>query len=329
MRASVRNANMSEADPGERLSFEPLLDRDGLRVSRSPWGEDDEIGRLNWMTPEDQAALLARCDGSRSFDLAVDLFPGMPAWTEAGDPEFQIWMTHTPRGTVADDATGAGAAAHERYSYAGSAISMYAHTGTHLCGLNHIGHHGVFWNGLTEESLGSRRWKSGGRYPPVIARAVLLDLAALHGADCLPPSYAITAADIGAACERQGVEIGPREVVLLRTGRMTRWPDPPAFLAAPPGLGMEAARFLCEEAGAMCLGLDVGGEALPPEVSGTFLPVHAYLFATAGAPLFENLWLEEAAAEEAWELGLVAAPLKLPGSTGMPVRPVAFALRER
>ena len=31
---------------------EAILDKDGLKVSKSPWGPDDEIGRLNWITPE-------------------------------------------------------------------------------------------------------------------------------------------------------------------------------------------------------------------------------------------------------------------------------------
>jgi kynurenine formamidase len=332
MRAIVRMANeevegMHEGD-GEGLDFEPLLERDGLRVSKSPWGDDDQIGRLNWMTPESQAAVLGRADGSRMFDLAVDYFPGMPCWTEAGDPKYEIWMTHTPSGTVRDSATGAGPEVHEKYSYAGAAVSMYSHTGTHVCGLNHIGHHGTFWNGWTEErNLESRSWNVGGQFPPIIARAVLLDIAALHGTDCLPPSYAITASDVGGAGARQGVEPGRGDVVLLRTGRMRHWPDPEGFLAEPPGLGMEAARHLCEEVGVMCLGLDVGGEALPPKDPDTFLPVHAYLFATAGTPLVENLWLEDVAREQVWESAFVALPLKLRGSTGAPVRPLAIALR--
>jgi kynurenine formamidase len=74
--------------------------------------------------------------------------------------------------------------------------------------------------------------------------------------------------------------------------------------------------------------VDAGGEALPPERPDSFLPVHAYLLATAGTPLFENLWLEELARERVYESVLVALPLKLLGSTGVPVRPVAFPLKE-
>ena len=93
----------------------------------------DEIGRLAWMTPQSQAAALAGADASRPFDLAVDYFMGMPAWTVLGDPKYDIWLTHTPQG--------------EGHEYAGTAISMYSHVGTHICSLNHIGRDGRFFFG--------------------------------------------------------------------------------------------------------------------------------------------------------------------------------------
>jgi hypothetical protein len=60
------------SDDAEPLVFEPLLERDGVRVSRSPWGPDDEIGRLNWITPESRAEILGRLNGHGLFDLSVD-----------------------------------------------------------------------------------------------------------------------------------------------------------------------------------------------------------------------------------------------------------------
>ena len=65
--------------------------------------------------------------------------------------------------------------------------------------LNHIGYGGTIFNGFTEaEHLGSRHWHRAGadRHPPVITRGVLLDVAALHGVDELPPSHAIGPADL-------------------------------------------------------------------------------------------------------------------------------------
>ena len=277
----------------------------------SPWGPQDEIGRLNWMTPETQASALARTDGRESFDLAVAYTMGMPSWVVLDDPKYDIWFTHTPQG--------------EGHAYAGTAISMYTHVGTHVCSLNHLGHDRRFWNGWTQEThFGSRCWRVGGDYPPIIARGVLLDVAGTKATDCLPDSYRISASDL---VEAGGSRVRPADVVLVRTGRMRRWRDPDAFMDRPPGLGLEAAHWLADEVQAMCVGVDAGGEALPPEEEGSFLPVHSYLLADAGMPIFENLWLEDLAARQITEFAFLAFPLKLLGSTGLPVRPVALAYR--
>jgi kynurenine formamidase len=276
------------------------------------------------MTAESKAQVLGRLDGRWTVDLAVDYFLGMPSWAAASDPPYEIWMTHTPTGTVIDDLAGAGRVAAERFSYAGSAFSMYSHTGTHVCSLNHIGVDGRFWNGWEQEThLGSRAWTVGGVYPPIFARAVLLDIATDKGTPCLDPSYAVTRADLERSLALLSVEIDPADVVLIRTGQMTRWPDREAFLRNPPGLSMEAARYLCEELDVMCVGVDAGGEVLPPDEPDSFLPVHAYLLAEEGVPIFENLWLEELATVAQPDFAFLAFPLKLRGSTGCPCRPIA------
>jgi hypothetical protein len=64
----------------ETFTWEALHEQDGLKVSKSPWGPDDEIGRLNWITPETNQAILEHLDGSHVFDLNVEYFIGMPSW---------------------------------------------------------------------------------------------------------------------------------------------------------------------------------------------------------------------------------------------------------
>jgi kynurenine formamidase len=315
-----------------QLTYEPLFEREGAVVSRSPWGPEDEIGRLNWITLDSQAEILAQLNGSKVFDLAVEYRLGMPSWLAAGDPKYEIWMTHTPGGSVVDDLSGAGRRAHEHYSYCGDSIHMYTHTGTHIDTLNHVGYFGQIWNGWNvEQHLGSRSWTKAGpeNYPPLIARAVLLDLAASHGVDCLPDKYAVTADDIEAAARRQRTEVRAGDIVLLRIGRMTRWPDFDGYLSASPGLTLGAARYLCEELGAMCVGVDtVGLDVYPAEEPDALLPVHAYMFATAGTPIMEVVWLEELAAERIYEFAFLGFPLKLAGATGAPMRPIAIPLRD-
>jgi kynurenine formamidase len=265
------------------------------------------------------------------FDLNVEYFIGMPSWVAAGDPPYGIWMTHTPDGSVADNLSGVGSKVHKKYSYCGDSIHLYTHCGTHIDTLNHLGHYGTFWNGWTaDKQLGSRIWNKGGpeKYPPVIARAVLLDVAAMKGVDVLPDSYAVTPKDLQAAAKRQKVELRKGDVVLVRTGRMRVWPDFSGYLERTPGISLASAKWLCEEAGAMCIGADtIALEVLPSEEPDVFLPVHAYMFSTAGAQIIEVVDLEEVAAEKQYEFAFLGFPMKLRGATGAPMPSYAVPLR--
>jgi kynurenine formamidase len=309
------------------LRYEALLERDGVRVSRSPWGADDEIGRLNWITPETSLELLRRTGGSRIFDLSVDYFMGMPSFQAFGDPPYQIWMTHTPHGTIADDASGMGADVHRKYSYCGDAVSMYTHLGTHIDTLIHLGYYDHYWNGFNvEEHLGSRAWTVGGadKYPPLIARGVLLDVAGLHGVERVPDDAVIGPDELRGAAERQGLELRRGDVVLIRTGKMQVWPAPEYLDMPMPGINLAGARYLCEEAGAMIVGADTAAlEAFPGDEEG-YAPVHCYMFATTGTPILEVVNLEELAGEGLDEFVFVGMPLPLRGATGSPLRPIAI-----
>src|SRR5216683_6687430 len=77
------------------------------KVSKSPYGKDDEIGMLNLIDAQSRSAILSRADASKVFDLSVDNFIGMPGWFAAGDQPYQIWMTHTPAGEVVANSMGA------------------------------------------------------------------------------------------------------------------------------------------------------------------------------------------------------------------------------
>jgi len=309
-----------------------LQEIDGLKVSASPWGADDEIGRLNWITPETNAAILDHLDGAHLFDLNVEYFVGMPSWVAAGDPPYGIWMTHTPQGSIHDNLSGVGAHTHERYSYCGDSVHFYTHCGTHVDTLNHLGHHGMFWNGWTaDKDLGSRIWMKGGldKYPPIIARGVLLDVAGMHGVDCLPEAYGITPKDLQDCVAKQGVDLRKKDVVLVRSGRMTLWPDFDGYLLKPPGINLPAAKWLCEEAGAMCIAGDsIGLEVMPWDEEDAFLPVHAYMFATAGAQIIEVVDMEEIAAEKQYEFAFLGFPMKLRGATGSPMPSYAVPLKD-
>ncbi|MCV3211169.1 cyclase family protein [Mesorhizobium sp. YC-39] len=299
------------------------------KVTKSPYGSDDEIGMLNLIDAESRSAIMSRTDPSKVFDLSVDHFIGMPGWFGAGDQPYQIWMTHTPQGEIVANAMGVTPEANKLVGYSGDAISMYTHCGTHIDAFNHFGYNGEIFNGFTaQDHLGSRAWQKCGpeKYPPIFARGILLDVAALHGVNTLPPSHPIGKADIEGCLKKQGLSIKPGDVVLLRTGQMLLWPDS-AFASNTPGLNREGAEYLAKH-GVIMIGADnLTLEQTPSAHPENFFPVHTYLLAEAGVPILEMAQLEELAAEKVYEFAFFGACIKLRGATGTPMRPVAMPLR--
>lgn len=302
------------------------------KVSSSPFGAEDQIGMLNLITGSSRSAVFNEADAGRLFDLSVDYFIGMPSWVQAGDPAFQIWMSHTPSGTVQDDPVGVGPEQNRLVGYSGDCLTMYTHCGTHIDTLNHFGYCGELWNGFNEnEHLGSRHWNVCGaeRQPPIIARGVLIDVVGAHGMDVLPDSYGIGEEDLRMALDRQGTKVRPGDVVMIRTGRMKVWPDPEKYVLNEPGLNREGAEYLAKS-GAIVIGADnVALEQAPSDDPENWQVVHTYLFAEAGVPIMEVVNLEELAGDEVYEYAFIGAGMPIRGATGAPMRPIALPLRSR
>jgi kynurenine formamidase len=300
-------------------------------VGISPWGPKDEMGRLNLMTSDSRERVLRRSSGGKVYDLSVEYFIGMPSWQAAGDPPYQMWMTHTPHGDHVADSMHVGKEMSAHVSYSGAAISMYTHMGTHIDALNHFGLDGKIYNGFAAaEYLGDRGWKIAGaeKIPPIVARGVLIDLPRAKGVSMLSDGYRVTKPDLQAALARQRTSLQKGDVVLVRTGRMQVYENAQAYMKNPPGMGLDAARFLVEEGGAMIVGADnLSFEAFPSELEGNYVPVHTYLLAQQGVPILELVQLEELARDGIYEFAFLGGSLKLRGSDAAPIRPFAIPLR--
>ncbi|MGJ8693967.1 MAG: cyclase family protein [Thalassotalea sp.] len=303
---------------------------DQSKVGKSPWGPDDEIGRLNLMTEASKALVLSRISGGDVYDLSVEYFMGMPGWFPAGDPRYTFWMTHTPQGTVNSDPMNVGKEMNEHVSYSGSAISMYTHTGTHIDALNHFGLDGKIYNGFdADKDLGDRGWNKTGAetIPPIVARGVLIDVAEDQGVEVLPPNFRIGKKEIQSALKSQKIILETGDVVLIRTGKMVNYKNTEAYLEAPAGLGMTGARYLVEQ-GAMVIGGDnLSLEAFPSEIEGNYLPVHTYLLAQHGIPIMELVNLEKLSQNKIYQFAFIGGSLKLRGADAAPMRPIAIPIK--
>ena len=206
------------------------------------------------------------------------------------------------------------------------AYTLSAHTGTHIDALNHLGRGEKIFNGYDASTyLSDKGWTKAGvdAIPPIITRGILIDVAGEQGVDMLPPSYEITVKDFQRVMKKQGVRLQKNDAVLIRTGRMTVWPDPKKFVHNDPGITKESATWLVDN-GAVILGADnMGVEKFPMAKDS----VHVYLFAERGVCLLELLWLEDLAKDQIYEFAFIAAPIKIRGATGSPIRPLALPIR--
>ncbi len=226
-------------------------------------------------------------------------------------------------------------------SAAAETIRMSIHVGTHIDALCHIAekrdgsgnphpdgtaylHDGPGKLIPAEQCVSSagQTHLSIEQMPPIVARGVLLDVAACKGVDMLPPAYQIDAEDIAATMEKQGTAMRANTAVLVRTGTIQLLRDGnPTYRDAQAGLNEAAARYLVER-GMTLVGADnMAVEAMPPHDHS----VHRFLLVHSGVTHVENLNLDELAAAQCYEFLLIIAPLKLTGATGSWVNPLAIA----
>jgi kynurenine formamidase len=212
-------------------------------------------------------------------------------------------------------------------------VSGTAHSGAHVDALAHmtIGEDDHwFGGGNAREHLGDRGPTVGdaSRLPPFIRRGVLLDVPGYLGVDALPSHQPVDADQLRAVAQHQGVTVGRGDVVLVRTGYLGAWPDPDRMARhTTAGPDISAARWLLEQ-GVVATGSDTETyEVQPAPDPGTPAnpqPVHTLLLIENGIYLFEGIYLEELARERVHEFLFVALPLKIKGTTGSMLDPVAI-----
>jgi kynurenine formamidase len=284
------------------------------------WGEADERGAANLLTPEvvRQAAGLVR--EGKVYSLALPIRDsGTPVLPGRPSPQ------HYMRIDGGDYA--AGVKRRSGFQSVDDVIMLPTHGTTHMDALTHIADEDALFNGFPLSGVRSNGAAKLGidKCPPLIGPGVLLDLCALTGAAHLPAGHAISPAELEACERRQGVTVRPGSIVLLRTGWMNvfRSQGAQAFFASEPGIGMEAADWLAQR-DVVAIGSDNFAVEVIPTQSGRAAPVHRALIRGCGIYLMELFDLEELARDGVGEFLFMAAPLRIAGGTGSPINPVAI-----
>ncbi|MGW5658034.1 cyclase family protein [Streptomyces humi] len=289
------------------------------------WGDDDEIGTLNFVTPQKrvEAARLVRT--GKSFDLGMAFDKDGP-FKSGGFRNNPIHvMTLLPSDT---------SFAQDGMISADDMIITGLQAATQWDGLAHAGYGGRFYNNVPAAAvnnfLGATRNSFHKAVDRLISRGVLLDIARLKGVDRLEDSYEITEADLLAAEERQGVRVGSGDIVMLRTGSY-KWfleGDRERFLGNAPGPCLDTCGWLHEREVAALAVDNHSGEVWPSPVEGATIPFHQVVIRDMGLTLGEMFNFEDLAADceedGVWECLFCAPGLKVTGSVGSPITPIAL-----
>jgi kynurenine formamidase len=281
------------------------------------WGEEDQLGALNLITPQ------KRLEAARLVKEGISVSLAHKVETQAA-PDNPMPFVHKMIVNGRDDE---GEWAMDNFSVA---YHGFAHT--HMDSLCHMFYNGKMYNGFKREQVGPdgaevlsiHNVRNG-----IFTRGVLIDIPKLRGVRFLEPGTPIYPEELEAWEQQAGLKVKSGDVVFIRTGRWARravtgpW-DVTTEGAA--GLHASCGKWLRERDIAM-LGSDAAADVIPSGIDGVPHPIHVLTLHAMGVHIFDNCDLEAVAETAArldrWEFLLTTAPLIVEGGTGSPLNPIA------
>ena len=287
------------------------------------WGDTDERGTVNLITPERVVAASGLVKRGAIFDLGIPFDSKGP---QPGGGRIN------PVRLMSE--TGADQEFPGAFHYADDYVFMPLQAASQWDGLAHVFYDDQLYNGFPASDVGphgAKHCSIDKLAKGIVGRGVLLDIARLRGVEWLEAGTVISPEDLDAAAARQGVEVKPGDILLFRTGWRTKFVregDATAFMAGEPGLGLACCQWIHDHEIAAVASDNWAIEVLPGEIDTELLPVHMVLIRDMGVTLGEILDLDELAADcesdGVWEFFLTAPPIKFTAAVGSPINPLAI-----
>jgi len=285
------------------------------------WGEDDQLGTLNLITPEKRAQAASLVKEGLSITCSRLIVPeGAPDVTSIPPLHY---MVNT--GESAPSSGPGGSSDFIGFSFHGLTI-------THLDSLCHQFWDGKMYNGRPASMVTAQQKATAGNIDQaqngVVTRGVLLDITKVKGKPWLEAGEPVFTEDLEAAEAAQGVKVGEGDALCVRLGWYKRRQEvgPPTAAEGRPGLHAETLPWL-RERGVSIITADASWDVAPSEYPTIGLPIHRVGIVGMG------LWLIDAANFDElvqtcerlnrWEFMFMVAPLRFYNATGSPVNPLA------
>ena len=286
------------------------------------WGEEDQMGTLNLITPERtrRAAGLVlegttlSCARTLRYDAAPDVpVPPLHYMIESGEG----W-SHGANPRASSDFIG---------------VAFHGHFVTHMDSLAHFFWEGKLYNGRPAHMVSTRLGATAESIElvknGVVTRGVLVDVPMVRQTDWVERGQAVTREDIEAAEARCGFRVEEGDVLLVRTGQLRRRDvEGPAD---PNVAGSTACGASClplfHQRGIAVIGSDTGNDVMPSPYAKVPNPIHQVGIVAMGLWILDNANLEDLARacleRNRWEFLININPLRMHNATGSPVNPVA------
>lgn len=350
--AGVALALGASGEPASAEDQRAAVEASKAMVPSGPWPKGDELGMANAIGP----GTWARCaphlaaSGAKSYELSQIRSNTMPLSPFGRPLEYEFTPSVSIPGT--------------RHMFNGEQVlgGEPGAQGTQMDALGHFGFYDEVWSGEGDAPVGTAKYYGGytqaevkptpespllklgiEKAPPIVTSAVLLDARAYLGkGEAMKPGEMVTAADIEAMLEAQGLGwrgILRGDVVYIYTGWSENWKDPAGdtpYYMMGPGLSKDGAEYLADK-GVVLVALDnpftdpvadgqLQQKAMPPQGMDEGLPffVHYFNLTQAGIHNIQNAKLDELAADKVWTSCTIILPLRSRGQSGSPVRPIAI-----
>ena len=257
------------------------------------WGPDDEIGTLNYITPDTIAAAGRLVTTGKVFALGIPL--------DRHGPQSGTRQRFNPIHTMfrdGGDAPRTPAQVADMQGYGGSDdwIVMPLQCVTQWDSLAHIFYEGKMYNGYDATlvtSSGAAKNSIDKTRDKIAGRGVLLDVARYKGVRALEPGYAITVADLEATAAAAHVTVQRGDLLLIRTGHMSRYLDKKDWrhfdLDPFPGVSVHTTSWMHEKQIAAVASDNYAVEVRPSELPAFRNPFHVVAIAQHGADARRDL----------------------------------------
>ncbi|PTA97779.1 MULTISPECIES: cyclase family protein [unclassified Sulfitobacter] len=287
----------------------------------SHWGPEDQLGSANLISTERtlQAAKLIK--QGKSMPLGIVIGPDTPAFPPRS-LSLQVVQPNQHGGQKLSSFGYEG-------NYNDDLLQTWIGIGSQLDGLGHLGEDGMYYNCLDEKEISaiSGLTKLGTHaVPPLVGRAVIIDMAKHMGKDVLAAGEHFGEAEITAAMEAQQITVNEGDIVLFHTG----WTDgmmesdPTAWGSTEPGLNNEGAVFMASM-NPMAVGADTWGlEAIPPKEGDKVFYGHVTLLKDNGIYILETMNTGPLVAEGVQEFMFVLGQPLIKGTVQAMINPVAL-----